>query len=255
MARGRAPLRSAPRFLAALGALVALGAGCAAPVGAETHWSEKPPEDWPQITMINEIEYVEKHHPIAGCGFLLDTGSDTLAATAKHILTYFKSEAMDGVSFGDQLKSWKMYPKDRPENVVVLDRLLNEDPEESIARVPSPQDWLLFSLEQISPAIQPLRMREAPFEQGEPVYIVGWRYSDKNCPQVVYKGAFVREDGNTILISTERLADNKMPGLSGSPVIDGQGRVIGLMSQKAGELERVSSLAYPRALLEGPAER
>ncbi len=53
-------------------------------------WMNQPQSQWPQLSMVNEIEYKDKHHPIAGCGFLLDTGKDTLAVTAKHVLVYFK---------------------------------------------------------------------------------------------------------------------------------------------------------------------
>ncbi|MFC1573306.1 serine protease [Candidatus Eisenbacteria bacterium] len=221
---------------------------------SDPEWSRNPPGEWPQITMINEIEYTDKHHPIAGCGFLLDVGSDTIAVTAKHILVYFKSGAMASVSFGNTLKYWRMYPKNNPDDIVVVDRLINENTDEVLDRIPAPRDWLLFTVKQKSPHIQPLKLRETPLVPGEPVYIVGWRYSDKECPQVIYKGAFVRSDGETELISTEVLADNTMPGLSGSPVIDAHGRVIGLMSQKAGKLERLSSTAYPRRIWKASRE-
>ena len=56
-------------------------------------------------------------------------------------------------------------------------------------------------------------------------------------------------DEGTVLISTEMLAENTMPGLSGAPVVDSRGAVIGLMSQKAGRLERLSSVEYPREFL------
>ena len=60
----------------------------------------------------------------------------------------------------------------------------------------------------------------------------------------------MRRESGTILISVKALADNKIPGLSGSPVIDARGYVIGLMSQKAGNLQRLASVDYPRAVLE-----
>ena len=44
--------------------------------------------DFPKITMINQIDYFDKHHPIGGCGFLLDIGNDTLAVTAKHVIKF-----------------------------------------------------------------------------------------------------------------------------------------------------------------------
>jgi hypothetical protein len=217
--------------------------------GENRPWSEASPEDWPQITLVNQITYTDEHHPIAGCSFLIQFEDEVLAATAKHILVYFKSEAMDGVDFQGTLKAWKAFPKDNPGDLVVFDRLINVDPEETIERIPADRDWLLFTVSERAENIQPLVLRNTPLEEGERVYIVGWRYSDKDCPQVIYPGNFVRVDGATVLISTADLSDNTMPGLSGSPVIDAAGRVIGLMSQKAGKLERVSGLGYPRQVL------
>ncbi len=65
--------------------------------------------------MINQIDYTDKKHPTAACGFLLDTGDEILAAAAKHVLIYFRSEAMDSVSFKGTLETWRMFPKDAPE--------------------------------------------------------------------------------------------------------------------------------------------
>jgi len=235
-------------LLSALLAAVAV-VGEAPEPAAETDWASRPPDEWPPITMINEITYTDKAFPIAGCAFLIDTGADTIAATAKHVLTYFKSDSMDAISFAGTLERWRMYPKNSPGDVVVVDRLINVDESEPIDGVPSPKDWLLFELRETSTNIQPLKIRTTPLVAGEPVAIVGWRYSDKNCPQVIYKGAFIRVEGGTVLISTEVLSDNTIPGLSGSPVIDANGRVIGLMSQKAGKLERLSSVEYPLGVL------
>jgi hypothetical protein len=212
-------------------------------------WMSSPRSEWPQIAMINRIEYTDKSHPIAGCGFLLDTGDEVLAATAKHVLIYFRSERMDSVSFGDTLKMWKMFPKDNPADAVVIGKMINANPEESLDRVPTETDWLLFTVRERSPNIQPLRFRSGPLQPGEPVFIIGWRYSDKDCPQVVYEGNYVRSEDGSVLITTRELADNTMPGLSGSPVVDSDGYLIGLMSTKAGKMERLSSIDYPGRIL------
>ena len=200
--------------------------------------------------MVSRIEYVDKSFPVAPCGFLLDTGKEILAVTAKHVLTYFKSEAMTTVSFADRLKSWVMFPKNNPADTVVVDALLNEDPAESIdRRVPSAVDWLLFSIKSKSDHIQPLKFRTDPLRAGEKVYIIGWRYSDKDCPQVVYEGNYIESSDGSVIISTDLLSDNKMPGLSGAPVVDSDGLLIGIMSQKHGKLERLGSIEYPQQII------
>jgi len=153
-------------------------------------WMTSDPGDWPRITMINQIEYTDTHHPTAACGFLLDTGDEILAATAKHVLIYFKSETMDSVSFQGTLKTWRMFPKDSPEDQVLIGRLVNEDPEEPLKSIPSNRDWLLFTLRERNEAIQPLRLRSTPLEKGEKVYVIGWRYPDQG-RQRVHEGRFV----------------------------------------------------------------
>jgi hypothetical protein len=244
-------IRSA--FLLTLVFLVGFADGTNA--GDKSRWIDRPQDQWPQITMINQIEYTDTSFPIAGCSFLLDTGEDTLAVTAKHVLTYFKSKDMKSVSFGNTLESWKMFPKDNENDVVIVDRLINEDKKESIDDVSSPVDWLLFSIQSKSANIQPLRFRDAPLVEGDRVYIIGWRYSDKACAQRVYEGNYVKSSPGTVLISTKELADNKMPGLSGSPVIDSNGDLIGIMSRKAGKMEQLSSADYPRKVLKRGSDK
>ena len=240
-------------FLAAV--ILLIGPAGGADAGDKSRWIDRPQDQWPQITMINQIEYTDTKFPIAGCSFLLDTGEDTLAVTAKHVLTYFKSTDMKSVSFRNTLESWKMFPKNNENDVVIIDRLINEDKKESINDVPSPVDWLLFSIQSKSANIQPLRFRNAPLPAGEKVYIIGWRYSDKDCTQRIYEGNYVESSHGTVLISTKELTDNKMPGLSGSPVIDSNGDLIGIMSRKAGKLERLSSVDYPRTMLKQMSEK
>jgi hypothetical protein len=215
----------------------------------KSDWIETPKDQWPQIAMINSIEYVDAHHPVAGCSFLLDTGTDTIAATAKHILTYFKSKAMSSVSFENTLKIWRMYPKDSQDDVVVVDQLINEDRNEPIDDIPSKYDWLLFSIKKGSQNIQPLKFREKPLVPGEQVFIIGWRYTDKDCSQRIYQGNYVRSADGAVVISTKELADNTIPGLSGAPVVDSNGRLIGLMSRKNGKMEQLASIEYPREVL------
>lgn len=212
-------------------------------------WIKRPQIEWPQITMINHINYVDRDHSHAGCGFLLDIGTDTIAVTAKHILTYFNSNNMRNVSFNNSLRYWEMYPKNNRNDKVYIDEIINENPYESLQGIPVNKDWLLLSVKLKSLNIQPLQFRKTSLSSGEKIYIIGWRYCDNNCTQRIYEGNFVKTFGGSIIISTKLLKSNTIPGLSGSPVIDSGGYLIGIMSQKYGEMERLSSSEYPIKLL------
>ncbi|MHC4305835.1 MAG: S1 family peptidase [Planctomycetota bacterium] len=245
--------------LAVAGLLVcsALQAGEPAPSAepdAYGSWMELPQEDWPKIAVVNQIDYTDGHHPVAGCGFLLEVGDEVLAATAKHVLTYFKSAEMDSVDFQGTLRSWKMFPKDRPSEVVVVGELINQDAEESLQRIACEKDWLVFTVERASKEIQPLRFRTAPLQPDEPVYVLGWRYTDVDCPQIVYEGEYVRSEKGSVQITVEKLIDNTIPGLSGAPVIDARGYLIGMMSRGSGRIQRLSPIEYPRELLKGRSD-
>jgi hypothetical protein len=246
--------------LAVAGLLVcsALHVGGAAPSeepDAYGSWMALPQKDWPKIAVVNQIDYTDGHHPVAGCGFLLEVGDEVLAATAKHVLTYFKSAEMDSVDFRGTLRGWKMFPKDRPSEVVVVGELINPDAEESLQRIPCEKDWLLFTVERASKEIQPLRFRTTPLQPGEPVYVIGWRYTEKDCPQIVYEGEYVRCEKGAVQITVEKLIDNTIPGLSGAPVIDARGYLIGIMSRGSGRIQRLSPIEYPRELIKARAER
>ena len=222
---------------------------------AEKRWIDRPKDQWPRIAMANRIAYSHKNHPVAGCGFLIDTGHGVYAATAKHVLTYFRSPEMDSVHFEGTLDEWVMYPKDSPGDKVVVDRLINEDRSESIDEIPTGKDWLLFTVKERSKKIQPLELRTTPLEPGEKIYVTGWRYTETDCPQTVYEGRFVKPLAGAIVIDIKALAENKVPGLSGSPVFDASGRVVGLMSSGYGKLQKAASTRYPAAILQklGPS--
>lgn len=216
--------------------------------GGYADWVTRSPEHWPRIAMLNRILFTDSNHSMAGSAFLLRNDDEIVAVTAKHVLRYFKSETMDSVAFRDTLIRWEMFPKDAPLEVTVIGELINEDPQESLERIRTDRDWILFTIEQLSDDVEPLRLRTTPLLAGETVFVVGWRYTDEG-RQFVYRGRYVRSEGGTLLIDVPQLADNTMPGLSGAPVIDGRGYVVGMMSSKSGDLQRLSSTDYPKEVL------
>src|SRR5688500_10291175 len=148
-------------------------------------WITQPKEKWKPIALINEVwyqngeRYVHPSFEYAATGFLIDTGTDTLAVTAKHVLWIAKTKAMDRVDMGNSLQKWLMHPKNNLADSVVIDRLLNADTSEVLqgpASTITQRDWLIFSTRHHSPAIQPLKPRYSRVNPGEKVYIFACPY-------------------------------------------------------------------------------
>lgn len=198
-------------------------------------WISLPPTQWPSIALINEVQYKNGDryiHPsfhYAGTGFLIDTGTDTLAATAKHILWIAKNKQSSGVSVNGDLQQWMMHPKGNTQDFALMDQLLNEDPAEKLEGPGSSiteRDWIVFSLKQTSPQLYPLKPRYTPLQAGEKVYIISCPYNDSTTQ--IHEGIVVRKYGMDVFIDRDPKAN--MGGSSGSPVIDAKGYLIGIVS-------------------------
>lgn len=198
-------------------------------------WISLPQDQWPTIALINEVQYkngdryIDPSFRYAGTGFLINTGKDTLAATAKHILWIAKNKQSRGVSVNGYLQQWMMRPKGNTQDFSLMDQLLNEDPAEKLEGAGSSiteRDWLVFSVKQTSPQLYPLKPRYTPLQAGEKVYIISCPYNDSTTQ--IHEGVVVHKYGLDIFIDRDPKAN--MGGSSGSPVIDAKGYLVGVIS-------------------------
>lgn len=183
----------------------------------------------PPVTMINKVSYRDQRFDnyIAGCAFLVDTGKRIVAVTCKHALWVAKTDKMKFVSFGDELKEWRMQRKDDTLRYVVTDKLLNEDKNELIGEGNVNTDFLVFSIKENKSDIKPLKIRKTELKQGESLYMVGWTFQDKKGSQRVYLGDYAGKQGTHLLMNVEMM---NLAGLSGAPVIDADGNLVGIVS-------------------------
>jgi hypothetical protein len=213
-------------------------------------WIDRPVQDWPQIALINNVQfkngdrYIHSSFVYAGTGFLIDNKTDTLAATAKHILWIAKNKKSEAVQINEELLHWTMTPKGNHRDSAVIDKLLNEDSSERLEGPSATiveRDWIVFSVKSVSPGIYPLKPRYTAIKPGEKVFILSCSYNDSLCR--VYEGTILKKQGMDILI--ERDMREHMGGSSGSPVIDANGFLVGILSSASvdGETNKGVSVA------------
>jgi len=210
-------------------------------VQVKESWISLPSEDWPNISLVNDIQLFEnnKRYRNTGCAFLIDTGRDTLAVTAKHIYVALQSVTLNTISFEDVIKKWKMFPKNMRTEEIIVDQLINEDTSEIINRNILESDCLVFSIKKKSDKIKPLKIREGHIRKREKLYVIGWSENDRGKPRI-YEGKYVGSLGEKILIDMKGKTNEV--GMGGAPVIDSKGYLIGILSTNQGKLSKPSSV-------------
>lgn len=200
-------------------------------------FSQNSIKEWPSIAMINDVTFEESKFDRfnIGCGFLLKYNQDTFAITAKHILCVAKTDKMITTNFENGLKQWTMYPKDIKDQTVIMGRLLNEDKTDTLSfdfierNNTTYNDYLVFEIKQNNSKVKPLEIRKTKLKVGEILYAIGWTYRDAEGAQRVYKYSYHKSKGTRFdmkIIDAPRNAG----GLSGSPVVDADGLLVGIVS-------------------------
>ncbi len=184
---------------------------------------------FPKTTMINNVSFNDSafNNPIAGCSFLIDTGKDTLAITCKHALWVAKTNAMKSISFGEDLQEWRMQRKDDSLQYVITDKLLNENKDELIGENNVDSDYLIFSIKENHSNIVPLKIRTSDLVQGEELFMIGWSFQDRYNTQRIYKASFYKKTDHHLLM---KAPNQNLAGLSGAPVVDKDGLLVGIVS-------------------------
>jgi len=189
------------------------------------------------IGLVNNVSYQDSEfsNSNAGNGFLVNYNKETYAITAKHVLMIAKTPKMQFVDFKGELKQWKMHAKDDSSKVVVLDQLLSTNQKDSLTwnymdtNWDNYNDWLVFSIKDNQLDHKALKFRKKPLVLGEKLFIIGWSYGDKTGAQRIYEYTFMQTDGDYHEIVQVKGPEN-LGGLSGSPVVDERGRLVGLVS-------------------------
>lgn len=184
------------------------------------------------ITLVNKIDFFDSklNQSKFGCGFLLKYNNETFAVTAKHLLKFIKPESMKTLTFENNIKSWSLYPLENKSEIVTCGKLLNENKSEDLdAKATYDNDWLVFLIKENLSKVKPIEIRTTPLIVGEKLYVVGWTRKMESGKQRVYEFEYYKTIGNSILLK-EIIVPEKFGGLSGAPLIDEKGFLVGIVS-------------------------
>lgn len=195
-----------------------------------------------QFSGINRISFHNTNYDksFVGNAFLINHKNKLYAVTVKHVFMEAKSPDMNNISIDGHVKEWRIHPNKQPSKYVVLGRLLNADKNEAIDIKVLQKDWLVFEVKENHSKLAILTLRETALTQGEKLVAYGCSYSNQaSCQQDVYKGSFLAYEPHNIRVLMSHLDLSKLRGLSGSPVLDKDNKVVGIVSNvmksKSGE--------------------
>ncbi len=191
-----------------------------------------PPLSSP-VSGINRVSYPapEAVKPFVGNGFLLRHGGTLYAATVKHALLEARTEAMSSVSINGHISAWDIHPNGDPTQRVRLGALINTDESEALDMAILSRDWLLFEVVENHSPLRVLELRTTPLSTGETLTAYGCTYATaETCRQDAYAGRYLGATEDNLRIALDEHDPRTLRGLSGSPVLDEQGLLVGIVS-------------------------
>jgi len=216
-------------------------------------WVDRPVAEWPDFALTNDIVYTDTIYAGVANAFLVDTGTDTVAVTVKHMFLALDMwrDDVTGIDPGAGFVAWR-FRSSRDPSLVVEGHLLNGDPHEPIGDFGSlkDRDWLVFAIDSVPTGVYPLKIRWTPLEPGEVVRAVGRSLAQRDDRDPVPRPLVVYQAAGTYYYVQPRSPGGDAVQTSGSPVIDAGGYLVGIVSGAVGRLGVIGGVAYLRRVLD-----
>ncbi|MFO7893203.1 MAG: hypothetical protein R6U63_05690 [Longimicrobiales bacterium] len=216
-------------------------------------WVDRPVSEWPDFALSNDVVFTDTSYSYLANAFTIDTGADTVGATAKHLFMLFeRRQGLHSVALGDDFRGWWFRSSRDTARVVTVRRLMNADSTERIGDFSGlkDRDWLVFELGEWADGVHPLKVRHTPLEPGDTMYAVGRSRAERRDRDPALSPLQVFRGFPTYYYVQPLDPDVDPVDTSGSPVIDDGGYLVGLVSGAVGRLGVVAGVGYLRRVLE-----
>lgn len=237
-------MRIFPVLLAALAGLVA------PPLRAAT----------PLLSGVNDVQFRgADEQRFLGSGFVLEHEGRLYGVTAKHVLLMRRNGPPASTDIQPLLARWTLRDP-RGGASLSFGRVLNGDAQEAVTPRVLERDILLFELSDAG-GFTPLRLALAEPKPGDRLSAVGCSYArETSCAQDRFESRFLERKGANLLAEMDARLLRDGFGLSGAPVLNEAGELVGVVSNvmpDASGTPRFAPLdtAYLRELLRQQAKQ
>lgn len=212
---------------------------------------------FPLLSGRNAVSFADAQYDsdYIGMGFVVEHRGRYYGVTAKHVLLVVNHPQIKQVDPGAQLSSWQMTAVE-PQSALEFGALLNADPAEALDMAVLERDALVFALTDPGP-FTPIKLSAKAPQAGEPLYALGCTFATQDrCSQDVYAGRMLEAAEHNLLLDMAEVDPASLRGLSGGPVVNADGELVGIVSNvlpDAGGTPRFApaKLDYLREVLEG----
>lgn len=182
------------------------------------------------ISGVNDVQFASSsEQAFLGSGFVVEHRGRYYGVTAKHVLLMRNGGPPATTDVAAELGHWSLRdPRSRA--TLAFGRLLNGNPAEPVTPDVLKRDTLIFEVRNPGP-FKALRLASKEPRKGDTLQAIGCAYAtEATCAQDRYTGTYIERQGANLLIDLGEQSLDKMFGLSGAPVLNSAGEVVGIVS-------------------------
>ena len=184
------------------------------------------------ISGVNDVQFSGANEQrCLGSGVVLEHRGRLFGVTAKHVLLMHKGAPLASTDIQPTLDHWRLRdPRGAGPNGLKFGRLLNGNGAEAMTEKVLERDFFVFELADAG-GFTPLRLSSQEPKIGDVLQAVGCSYkTEKTCAQDVYSGSVVGRNGDNLLMDLGPQPLRQLFGLSGSPLLNATGELVGMVS-------------------------